>query len=134
MSQDQVTGGTEIHTGTFIDFVSGSQIRVEGVDKTQTLSTAVKGGASGYKITRSAAPVALDGSNPTSIAHGLTTCIAVFVQLIGSSAPGTGTSVLTPVINGASIDVYAWKPASIVLTNLIASDGTENFTWFAIGT
>jgi len=90
-------------------------------------------GVTGYKIARSAAPVALDGSNPTSVAHGLTTCLAAFVQLVGSAAPGVGTSVLTEVINGANIDVYAWKPTSSANPTLIASTGTETFNWFAVG-
>lgn len=92
-----------------------------------------QGVASGYKIARSAAPVALDGSNPTSVAHGLTTCVAAFVQLVGSAAPALSTSVLTAVINGANIDVYAWKPTSAIDDTLIASTGTETFNWFAIG-
>ncbi len=98
------------------------------------LGALVSGLAGGYKISRSAAPVALDGSNPTSVPHGLTTCVAVFVQLVGSVAPGSSTSVLTAVINGTNIDVYAWKPTGAALTDLVASTGTETFNWFAIGT
>ena len=107
-------------------------VRKIGTDESQI--NAVVGAAAGYKIASSAAPVALDGSNPTSVAHGLTTCVAVFVQLVGSSAPAASTSVLTAVINGANIDVYAWKPTGAALTDLIASTGTETFNWFAIGT
>lgn len=95
-----------------------------------------QGVAAGYKIARSAAPVALDGTNPTSVAHGLTTCLAVFVQLVGSAAPGDSTSILTAVINGANIDVYAWKHTTGGASGnptLIASAGTETFNWFAIG-
>lgn len=92
------------------------------------------GVAGGYKIARSSAPVSLDGTNPTSFAHGLTTCLAVFVQLVGSVAPGVGTSVLTAVINAANVDVYAWKVTSSADPTLIASTGTETFNWVAIGT
>lgn|SRR5574341_363024 len=98
---------------------------------------AVVGVAAGYKIARSAAPVALDGSNPTSVAHGLTTCVAAFAQLVGSAAPGDSTSILTAVINGANIDVYAWKHTTGGAAGnptLIASTGTETFNWFAVGT
>lgn len=105
-----------------------------GVTETNSTPSAVVGAAAGYKIARSAAPVSLDGSNPTSVAHGLTTCLAVFVQLVGSAAPGVNTSVLTAVINGANIDVYAWKPTSSANPTLIASTGTETFNWVAIGT
>lgn len=85
------------------------------------------------RTTCSAGTVALDGSNPTSVAHGLGTCLAVSVQLMGSSAPGVGASVLTAVINGDNIDVYAWKPTSNSNPTLIASTGTEDFTWIARG-
>jgi|GEM_PF-2414409 len=132
-----VTPGTALASGTVvldaskkIDVLDITQLKVGGTDK----SNVIIGDAGGYKISRSAAPVALDGSNPTSFAHGLTTCVAVFVQLVGSAAPGVSTSVLTPVVNGANIDVYAWKPTSNANPTLIASTGTETFNWIAIGT
>jgi len=107
----------------------------DGVTKTAAqINALVVGVAGGYKLARSAAPVALDGSNPTSVAHGLTTCLAANVQLVGSAAPGLGTSVLTAVINGANIDVYAWKPTDATDPTLIASTGTETFNLVAIGT
>ena len=98
------------------------------------LNAVVIGAAAGYKIARSAAPVALDGSNPTSVAHGLTTCVAAFASLTGSVALGDGTHQLTVVINGANLDIYGWKPTSGSDPTLVASDGTESFNWFAIGT
>jgi hypothetical protein len=108
---------------------------MDGVTKTAAeINALVSGVAGGYKIARSAAPVALDGSNPTSVAHGLTTCVAAFVQLVGSSAPGDNTSILTCVINGANIDVYGWKNTGGTDPTLVASTGTETFNWFAIGT
>jgi len=109
---------------------TAAQLNTAGV----TNANAVIGAAAGYKIARSAAPVALDGSNPTSFAHGLTTCLAVFVQLVGSAAPGDNTSVLTTVINGANVDVYAWKNTGGTDPTLVASTGTETFNWIAIGT
>lgn len=93
----------------------------------------VSGVAGLYKIARSAAPVALDGSNPTSVAHGLTTAIAAFAQLSGTAAPGDATAVLSVAINGANLDVYGWMPISGTDPTLVASTGTENFHWFAIG-
>lgn len=124
-----------------IDFENGvlniraTTFKVAGVTLPSgaVLGAVVSGLAGGYKISRSAEPVALDGANPTSVAHGLTTCVAVFVQLVGSAAPGSSTSVLTAVINGANIDVYAWKPTGAALTDLVASGGIETFNWFAIG-
>lgn len=124
-----------IKSGAEIDVETGGKFKIGGVDVTATAGGGgVAGAAAGYKLARSAAPVALDGSNPTSVAHGLTTCLSAHVQLVGSVAPGLGTSTLTCVINGANIDVYGWKPTGAGDTTLIASTGTENFSWVAVGT
>lgn len=119
-----------VQSGAQLVLETGAKLYVGGSD----LTNAVAGAASGYAIARSATPVALDGSNPTSVAHGLTTCVAAFVQLVGSAAPGDSTSVLTCVINGANIDVYAWQNTGGTDPTLVASTGTETFSWFAVGT
>ncbi len=75
----------------------------------------------------------LDGSNPTSITHGLGTCLSFVAQLIGTSAPGDNTSVLTANINGAAVDVYAWENTGGTDPTLVASTGTETFYWMAVG-
>lgn len=122
--------------GTDLVSPSGAELAaLDGLTKSSSQLNALVGGvAGGYLIARSAAPVELDGTNPTSVAHGLTTCLAAFAQLVGSVAPGSSTSLLTCVINGANIDVYGWKPTGAALTDLVASGGTETFNWFAIGT
>lgn len=96
------------------------------------VSVDVVGVAAGYKVARGM--TALDGANPTPVAHGLTTCVAFIATLKGTAAPGLGTSVLTANINGANTDVYAWKPTSAIDATLIASTGVETFYWVAIGT
>lgn len=95
-------------------------------------SMSVQGVASGYKLARGAA--ALDGSNPTTVATGLTTIVSASVSLNMTSAPGLSTSVLTCDISGANLNVYAWKPTGAGDTTLVASTGTENFYWVAVGT
>lgn len=92
----------------------------------------VYGIGNGYKLARGSA--ALDGSNPTPIATGLTTIVGAVVTLRGTSAPGIGTSVLTTGISGATLNVYAWKVTDATDPTLIASTGTETFDWIAIGT
>jgi hypothetical protein len=119
-----------------IDTTAGITVESALAIGSRPLNAVVNGVAGGYLIARSAAPVALDGSNPTSVAHGLTTCVAAFAQLTGTAAPGDSTSVLTAVINGANIDVYAWKHTTGGVAGnptLVASGGTESFSWFAIG-
>ncbi len=76
---------------------------------------------------------ALDGSNPTPVATGLTT-VTAFVALLGSAvAPGLNTSELTYAISGGTVNVYAWKPTSATDPTLIASTGTDAFSWIALG-
>jgi len=77
--------------------------------------------------------VALDGSNPTSVAHGLGTATAAMAQVVGSTAPGDGTSMCTCVVNGANIDIYEWRNTSGSDPTLVASTGTETVMWIAIG-
>jgi hypothetical protein len=135
--QVRQSGDAVVPTGRSLDVESGGTLKIAGTDVTTTVANAVVGVAASYKLARSAAPVSLDGSNATSFAHGLTTCLAVVVQLVGSSAPGDSTSVLTAVINGANVDVYAWKPTTGGAAGnptLVASTGTETFNWIAIGT
>lgn len=103
-----------------------------GATATIPTNKEVYGAAVGYKVARG--EIALDGTNPTSVAHGLTTCVAFTATLKGTAAPGTSTSVLTANINGSNVDVYAWKPTSTTDTTLTASGGTETFYWTAIGT
>jgi hypothetical protein len=78
--------------------------------------------------------IALDGSNPTAIATGLTTVTGFSATLQGSAAPGLGTSALTHTISSGTVSVYAWKPTGAGDTTLIASTGTETISWVAFGT
>ena len=107
---------------------------MDGVTKTAAqINALVIGVAGGYNLARSAAPVALDGSNPTTVASGLTTIVACGACLSGTAAPGVGTHVLSTAISTTNINVYGWKPTSAIDGTLIASDGTESFHWWAIG-
>jgi len=125
-------------TGTILE---GKAVHATGADgdivevmSTEAASAAihVSGVAAGYKVARG--ETALDGSNPTPVATGLTTVIAFVATLKGTAAPGVGTSVLTAEISGATANVYAWKVTGAGDTTLIASTGTESFYWVAVGT
>lgn len=100
--------------------------------KTGASALATTGVAAGYKIARGES--ALDGSNPTPVTTGLTTCIAFVAMLKGAVAPGVGTSVITSVISSGDANVYGWKPTSNSDPTLVASTGTDGFYWIAIGT
>ena len=77
--------------------------------------------------------VALDGSNPTAVVTGLTSISAVTLTLQGSAAPGDSTEVLTYTVSGGTISVYAWKNTGGTDPTLVASTGTESFSWIATG-
>lgn len=76
---------------------------------------------------------ALDGGNPTPIATGLTTIVGYAVGLAVSAAPGVGTSLVTAVASGATLNAYGWKVTGTGDATLIASAGTEAISWIAIG-
>ena len=77
--------------------------------------------------------VALDGSNPTAIQTGLRGVVSVTLSLRSSPAPGLNTSLLTYDVVGSRVDVYAWKPTSVSNPTLIASTGTETFSYTIVG-
>ncbi len=103
--------------------INGSAIASTGA-QIDALPTAV---ATGYKIARGI--TALDGSNPTPIATGLTTITGFAVALNRSTAVSSGTAFVTyGTITAGSVDVYGWVLAGS------ASTGTENVAWVAVGT
>lgn len=123
-----------VESGGVIDILSGGKLELGGVDVTPALTIAsqVVGAGSGYIIARG--ETALDGSNPTPVATGLTTVTGFSATLKGSVAPGVGTTTLTYTSSGGTVSVYAWKPTSNSDPTLIASTGTETFGWVAVGT
>lgn len=91
------------------------------------------GSGPGNGLKRVEGTVALDGSNPTSITHGLVAVLAVLVSIDKATAPGVGTSIITYHVNGTAVDFYAWKPTSNSDPTLIASTGTETFSYSIVG-
>lgn len=78
----------------------------------------------------------LDGSNPTPITTPFRKVIGVALTLQGSSAPGDNTSVLTYELPAATpniFNVYAWKNTGGTDPTLVASTGTETFSFVAYG-
>jgi hypothetical protein len=120
--------------GIALEAASGDGSVIEVLPYRQQFN-GITGVAGGYKIARGTA-AALDGSNPTPIATGLTTIVSAAVQLRGTAAPGDNTSVLTTDYTGSdgTLNVYAWKNTGGSDPTLVASTGTETFDWIAIGT
>lgn len=117
----------------FPDGVNVKTLYVNDADVTSAVNGgAVAGVANGYKLARGI--TALDGTNPTPITTGLTAVLGFSCALEGSSTPGVGTSVLTYSISGGTVNLYAWKVTNSSTTTLIASTGTENVAWVAVGT
>jgi len=116
----------------FPDGVDVKTLFINGSSVTSVEAGGVVGVAASYKLARGV--TALDGSNPTPIATGLTTVTGFACALEGTSAPGLNTSVITYGISGGTVNLYAWKPTGAGNPTLIASTGTENVAWVAIGT
>jgi hypothetical protein len=92
-----------------------------------TTGLLTSGVAAGYKIARGI--TALDGSNPTPVATGLTTVLGFSATLNRSTAITSGTAFVTyGTITAGSVDIYGWVLAGT------ASAGTENVGWVAVGT
>ena len=117
---------------TSVATIDGAQTLTNKTIASSSTVPYVAGVAAGYKVAR--VEMALDGSNPSSWATGLATIISVTATLKGSVAPGVGTCLVTAVINGTSVDFYAWKPTATGDCTLIASTGTETFYAIAVGT
>ncbi len=92
------------------------------------VAAGVAGVAAGYKMARG--EIALDGSNPTPVATGLTTIVSAQATLKRTSALSSGTAFVTVDFTGSdgTLNLYAWVLAGT------ASTGTESVEWMAIGT
>ena len=111
-----ITGDVGITNAGVTDIASGVT--------TRKLTSGV---AAGYKIARGS--TALDGSNPTTVATGLTTVVSFTATLLRTTSLASGTAFLThDTASGANVDVYGWVVAGT------ASTGTETFEWIAVGT
>ena len=135
----KIAGGDtlEVGSGGKINLLAGAKLQNAGVDMDLNaagvgVTNSVAGVAAGYMVARGES--ALDASNPTPIASGLTSIVAVVATLKGSVAPGVGTCLITAVISGTTINFYGWKPTSNADPTLIASTGTASFYWIAVGT
>lgn len=106
----------ESASGTFVWRILGSSVVPSGVS------------GSGFKIARGS--TALDGSNATPVATGLTTIVCAVATLKRTSALSSGTAFVTVDYTGSdgTLNLYGWVAAGT------ASTGTENVEWIAIGT
>lgn len=120
-------GSLDVESGGELDIESGGALKIAG-----TAVLPVGGVAGGYKVARG--ETALDGSNPTAAATGLTSIVACAVGLKGSSAPGVGTSVITYATSSGTLSLYAWKVTASGDATLVASTGTETVGWVCVGT
>jgi len=88
----------------------------------------LNGVAAGYKVARGV--TALDASNPTPVATGLTTIVAAVACLQKTTTLGTNTAFVTVDFTGSdgTLNLYGWVAAGT------ASTGTESVNWIAFGT
>lgn len=73
---------------------------------------------------------ALDASNPTPVATGLTTIVSAQATLKRTTALSAGTAFVTVDFTGTdgTLNLYGWVLAGS------ASAGTESVEWVAVGT
>lgn len=121
-----------VGSGGELDIKSGGALKIGGTDKTAILSAAVSSTATGVKI--AGGEVALDGSNPTTVATGLTTITGAVITLKKATAPGVTVSSFSYDASGGTLSIYAWKPTSAADPTLIASTATDTVAWQATGT
>lgn len=128
------TVGTNKPVGIAFDTAaSGDTTGSVSLDEVPTgVTDPVVGADKAYKMV--SGEVALDGSNPTPVATGLTSILGVALTLKKNSAPGVGTSVVTYDSTGGTLNLYGWKPTSNADPTLIASTGTETVGYVAFGT
>lgn len=128
-----------VESGGIFNVASGGALKIAGTDKTAAIAglpattNYAIGVAAGYKIGRGT--ITLDGTNPSSAAHGMTTVVACAISNVRATAPGLDPTQWTYNIAGANIDIYAWKPTGAGDTTLIAStDADDVIAWVCVGT
>lgn len=98
-------------------------------------TTAISGTSAGKRFV--AGEVTLDGSNPTTVATGLTTIISGGASLKSATAPGDDPSWVSANYTGSdgNLDIYAWKNTGGTDPTLVASTNSSAvFCWWAYGT
>lgn len=136
-----INNGLLFEGATADDFETTITVTDPTADRTFTFAdtptgTVAIGSATAYRI--NAVTVTLDGTNPSSVAHGLTTVVACSLTDVRSTAPGADPNWATYVVNGANIDVYAWKVTTGGAAgnpDLVASgDADDVFSLVCVGT
>ena len=87
-----------------------------------------------------AGTVTLDGSNPTSVdvSAFVSSILMAQATMSGSGATGADPNQITALINGTSLDIYAWKVttggAAGNPTEVASTDNARVINYFIIGT
>lgn len=123
-----VPGGADWEVGGTLNIQPGAKFTFAGV----TLTNPVGSPTASVRI--AGAEQALSGTNPTTVATGLTTITSCQFSVKESSSPGVGTSMVTYTDSGGTLSMYAWKVTSSSNPTLIASTGTDTIGWNCEGT
>lgn len=137
-----VGNGSNVATDTAVTgdvTISNAGVTAIGAGKVANamLATAIQnpivGVAAGYKIARSAAPVAVTGTS--DITTGLTSVLAA-VACAESDLDGTNLASVQAVVTGGAghILLKAWKITAPDNGALVAASAAKNISWIAIGT
>ena len=113
---------------------AGSTLIFELNPDLRVVDQPVAGVAAGYKLARGTAT--LDGSNPTTVATGLTTIVAAVACIKKATAPGDDPVAVTVNYSGSdgNLDIYAWKHDGTDPTLVASTNNSATIDWIAIGT
>lgn len=112
---------------------SGQLLSTQGSGGAPTWVNGALGVGSGYKIARGT--ITLDGSNPSSASHGLTTAVSCTLTNSRTGAPGLDPVTITGGASGPDVNAYAWKFTQTSDATLIAStQATDVINWICVGT
>lgn len=110
---------------------SGQCLKTNGTGSAPSWVDCVTG-AAGLKVV--GLSVTLDGTNPSSVAHGLTAVTACSEMNLRSTAPGDEVTAFTYVVNGANIDLYAWTTNGTDPTLIASTDANDVVKLICVGT
>lgn len=122
------SGSEQIPMDTLL---SGGRAPQSGYMTLDAIAQYSRGGAA---FTMVRGETALDGSNPTPVATGLSSIAACTVSIKSTATPGVSTSVVTYGTSSGTLNLYGWTVTNSSTTTMIASTGTDTIGWICFGT
>lgn len=121
-----------IASGGALNVASGGDINVaSGGDINVASGGAIKYNGNACNVV--AGEVTLDGSNPTTVATGLTTIAGASASIKKTTSPGDDPVALTVSYSGGTLSIYAWKTDGTDPTLVASTDNATVVSYVAVG-